>query len=298
VQPYLQTCEAWTTPDAVRGTDEDCAPCQGVTADTPSDYVIETAIAQAQDYLFGMSGFQFTGECEGTARPCSTDEEWGGMWAWAPIPFVLPDGVWPFWGAGCGCGGGCGCCGPTAFHLGRVPIVSITEVKLDGVELTEDVDWALVDNLLVRLNPDNPTEPAYWPSCQNIAAPDTETGTMSVAFTWGATVPPLGVLAARDLACVLVRAECGDDSCRPAQNMTQKVAGGTTVQLMPPTESVLRSLPKSVQMFLELYGPPLKRFPKLRRPKAGQGWIWNTPVSAGGYGRVGSIFGAGCQGCS
>jgi hypothetical protein len=293
-------CGQWITADDLRPTD-DCESCSGVTADTPSDDVLNNQILAASEYLNAITGFQFPGICESTVRPCN-GSEWGGIWAWAPIPFVLPEGVWPFWGAGCGCFGGCECCGPTAFSLGHIPVVSITEVKLDGVVLTEDVDYVVVGDLLARLNPDNPTAPAYWPSCQNIAAPDDEEGTFSVTYAWGASPPALGFLAAADLACVLVKAECGDTACEPVQNMVRRTAGGTTIELISPTGDIRTQLPNSVKMFVDAYGPAvpsMRQPPKLRRPQGGNGYIFTYPTGMGGYGRGGwGGMGGACLGCS
>jgi hypothetical protein len=289
-------CSTWLTADEMRP--DDCAVCSNVTADTPDDATIEAAILAASEYLNAVTGFQFPGNCETTVRPCS-GEGWGGLWAWAPIPFVLPDGIWPFWGAGCGCFGGCDCCGPSGFSLGHIPIIGISQVKLDGDVLVEDDDYTVVDDILVRLNPDNPSAEAFWPSCQNIALPDTEPNTFSVTFTWGAAPPAMGILAARDLACMLIGAQCGDEACRPAQRLTQKVAGGTTLQFIAPDADISKQLPNSVRMFLEAFmpNPIARRRPKVRRPNTGTGYIWTPPVTAAGYQRAGWMGGA-CIGCS
>ena len=298
-QPYLSLCSPWLTADDLRPTDDDCAPCQIVTDATPSDEVLEAAILSASEYLHAVSGFQFTGTCETTVRPCAADQDWGPWMAFAPVPFVLPNGFWPLWG-GCGCSGGCNCCGPRGFALGRIPVLAVSEVMLDGVELTEEVDYTLVDNLLIRLDPDNPEHEAFWPNCQNVALPDTEPHTMSVTFTWGASPPSLGVLAATDLACMLVRAACGDASCKPAQRMVQKVAGGTTVQLISPDGDISTALPDSVKLFIKAFSTGFRLNARLRRPGVGSGVIVPTPEMIGGtpFGRYGLGLGAGCLNCS
>ncbi len=293
-------CGPWLTADDMRPGD--CAVCPAVDDATPDDDTINDQIRAASEYLNAMAGFAFPGVCNTTVRPCAPSGREGGLWAWAPIPYELPQGIWPVFGGGCGgCGGawgGCGCCGPTAFALGHIPILEVTQVKLGGEVLTEDVDYRLVDNLLARLDPDDQTNPAYWPSCQNLAADDDQPGTMSVTFNWGIEPPASGVMAARDLACMLIGAQCGDEACRPAQRLTQKVAGGTTLQFISPDAEILNQLPNSVRLFLDAFGTPMRRTPKVRHPQAGTGYIWNTPVSAQGYGRWGGMFGAGCQGCS
>lgn len=300
--PDLPLCSPWLTPDDLRPVD-DCQSCKAVGAETPDDEVLEAAILAASEYLHAVSGFQYGGECEGYVRPCGGEGEgwWGGIWAWAPIPFVLPNGVWPWWGnCGCGAGGGCNCCGPSAFSMGRFPIVSIDEVKLDGDVLDEGVDYRLVNGLLARLDPDG-TGQRTWPACQNVALDDDEDGTLSVTFTYGAAPPALGVLAARDLACQLITAGCSD--CKPdTSRMTQKVAGGTTLTFLSPTGDVATQMPESVKMFLNAYGPRTnsRQFAKMRRPNQGSGFIAAPiPVGIEGYGRWGfGGMGGSCLGCS
>jgi hypothetical protein len=177
--------------------------------------------------------------------------------------------------------------------------VSVTEVKLDGEVLEAEVDYTVVGDLLARLNPDDPTAEAFWPSCQNIATPDTEVGTFSVTYAWGASPPALGFLAAVDLSCVLVGAACGNADCLPTQNLVSKTAGGTTMNFIPPSEPVMKQLPRTVQMFIDAYMPdPIaRRQPKLRRPNSGWGMIWTPPTTAAGYQRAGWMGGA-CIGCS
>jgi hypothetical protein len=303
VQPTsadLPLCSPWTTVDALRGEDATCPPCRAVT-DAMDDATIEAAITAASEYLFAVSGFQFTGaECEGYIRPCGGEGQgwWGGLWAWAPIPFVLPD-AWPWWGT-CGCGGGCDCCGPPAFSMGRFPVVSIDEVKLDGDILVADVDYRLIDGLLVRLDPDGLGN-RTWPACQSVQLEDDEPDTMSVTFTYGAAPPALGALAARDLACQLIQDGCVD--CQPdTARMTQKTAGGTTLQFISPTGDVATSMPESVKMFLNAYGPRTnsRQFAKMRRPNAHGGFIMAPyPTSIEGYPRWGfGGLGGACVGCS
>ena len=290
-------CTPWLTATELRPGD--CTVCQGVTDETPSDDVLEAAIVAASEYLNAQAGFQFPGVCETTVRPCDTNQNWGPWQLFAPVPYVLPNGFWPLWG-GCGCNGGCNCCGPRGFALGRIPVVSVTEVVLDGVTLTAEVDYTLVDNLLIRLDPDNPEHEAFWPNCQNVALPDTEPHTMSVTFTWGASPPALGVLAATDLACMLVRAACGDDACKPLQNMTRRTAGGVTVELTSPIGEVASLLPNSVKMFVAAFSTGYRLNARLRRPGVGSGVIVPTPEMIGGtpFGRYGLGLGAGCLNCS
>lgn len=297
VDPEGGLCGYWLHSDDLRPNG--CTPCKSVTAESPSDDILNEAILAASEYLNAAVQFQFPGICENTVRPCGGEEGFGfgaGLYAWSQIPFYFPPGVFPLWWAGCGCAGACNCCGPPAFSLGKIPIVAVSEVKLDGEILEPEVDYTVVGDLLARLDPDGSGNDT-WPACQNIALPDTEEGTFSVTFTWGAMPPSLGLAAARDLACLLVADACGED-CKPSERMVSRQAGGTTVQLISPDGDIRTSMPRTVKLFIDAFGPPkpsMKTFPKIRRPNSGTGVIVG-PVDYGiGWQRGG--WGAGCAGC-
>lgn len=297
VDPEGGLCGYWLHSDDLRPNG--CTPCKSVTAESPSDDILNEAILAASEYLNAAVQFQFPGICENTVRPCGGEEGFGfgaGLFAWSQIPFYFPPGVFPLWWAGCGCAGACNCCGPPAFSLGKIPIVAVSEVKLDGEILEPEVDYTVVGDLLARLDPDGSGNDT-WPACQNIALPDTEEGTFSVTFTWGAMPPSLGLAAARDLACLLVADACGED-CKPSERMVTRQAGGTTVQLISPDGDIRTSMPRTVKLFIDAFGPPkpsMRTFPKIRRPNSGTGVIVG-PVDYGlGWQRGG--WGAGCAGC-
>jgi hypothetical protein len=80
------------------------------------------------------------------------------------------------------------------------PIYDVTEVKLDGVVLTKNVDYRVDDyRKLVRLGGN------LWPFCQDMNLDDTEANTWSVTALYGEPVPALGQLAVGELASEFVR---------------------------------------------------------------------------------------------
>lgn len=249
-------CEPWAFIEDAQGTD-DCPGC-GATLD---ETALETALIDASAYLYALSGRRYPGTCTATARPCSGRD---GNPCWHGAPLVLPGdspNLYPIWGA-CGCDGpgACSCCGPAGITLGHAPITAITQVKIDG-DIVDPADYTIVGDVLAR------TDGTLWPCCQDLTQPDTETGTFSVAYTWGSPPPDLGKRAAIDLGCVLAKAACGDADCKATENVVRKTAGGVTVELQSPTDDILKSLPVSVRLFLDAYSPGGYRSgPVLRRP--------------------------------
>lgn len=254
----LTLCAPWVEPDALR-PDDDCAPCAKVTAESPGDEVLTAAALDASQFLWRLSGHRYGGICTTTVRPCI---DRCGCTA-LPVGPLAPASSWPF---DCGCGTST-CCGPLGITLGVSPVVEVTEVRLDDVEFT---DFELVGDVLVR------TDGQRWPACQDLTEP-----TFEVDVRWGVAPPSLGERAARDLACVLVSADCGDESCRKASNEVRKTGGGVTVELSSPTGDVLAAMPTSVRLFLEACGV-IGPAPVVRRPKVGH--------------RIRSTVG-GCRGC-
>lgn len=262
----LALCAPWAeVADAVG--DEGCPGC-GAGLDEDA---LEAGLLDASAYLHALSGWRYPGVCEATARPCSGDENCG-------VPSVPPGDhpdyayhLDPYRCWGCGDT----CCGPIGVTLGVAPVISVTEVKVDGAVVTAD-KWELVDDVLVR------TDGEAWPHCQDRSLPDTEPGTFAVDFTWGAAPPSLGVRAAIDLGCVLAKAACGDAGCQPVAGIVRKTAGGVTKEFPALSAELLSTMPRSVRMFLDAFGTGHRQGPVLRRPAA------RRPAWAGR---------AGCPGC-
>lgn len=152
-------CSPWATTSDL-GLCPNCPPAEGLNL-----AVFEDLILACSSMLNMKVGYLWPGLCEFYVRPCS---QFGstGIAAWHGDPWDWMPAWWrwlPSWGV-CECGGGgslggrgCSCCGVSEIMLGESPIAEITEVKVDGVVLTPDVDYRLDDdNYLVRIG-------GHWP---------------------------------------------------------------------------------------------------------------------------------------
>lgn len=221
----IDLCESWT-------------PTFTCALPTGAETVSGTALEAASEVLYAMSGRQF-GLCTITVRPCRRDC-WGGSWPFAanwwaeygadrwPYPALI-GGLWYNLACG-GCAGGCSC---TVVHEVVLPGVvhDVTQVKVDGVILTPDVDYR-VDNyrLLVRLGGDD------WPLCNDLNEADTEVGTWSVTFRIGRPVPSLGQAAVGVLTEQFTKMLLCDDSCELPFNVTQLSRQGVDITFLDPQE--------------------------------------------------------------
>lgn len=305
-QPWLPLCSPWAEASDLRAGDSEfgCAPCAAAT-DAVSDEIIDAQILAASEYLHATSRFQFGGICSTVARPCPSDESWWGTFAWAPIPWFFPAGVFPpWWGVGgCGCGLGTGqCCGPAAVAVGHMPIVAVTEVKIDGVVLPADeYRISYGGNMVSRVDPLDPDRYVYWPTYQRLDLDDDEPGTWSIAYTYGAEPPALGQRAAIDLACELLKGVCGGECNEQVANVVRATRGGVTKELQNPTGEIRSLMPPSVRMFIEAYNPgDYRTNVRMRRPTVGSMAVTSNLGPTGMYGRYGlgiGGVGGGCAGC-
>lgn len=195
-----------------------------VSCESPT--VTAQAVELATEVVWALSGRQF-GLCEVTLRPCRRDcadfpwpnqpTEWAGT-SW--LSSALINGQW--FNIVCGrCSRGCSCSTISEILL-PAPVHSIVEVKIDGAVVSGS-EYRLDDNrILVLLDGD-------WPSCNDLALPDTEPGTWSVTARYGVEVPTGGSWAVGELACELIRARNGED-CRLPKDVQQLVRQGVTLQ--------------------------------------------------------------------
>lgn len=203
---------------------------------TGSEAVSGIAVQMASEVLYGLTGRQF-GLCTVTLRPCRRDchgDEWPlligeyGTEGDYPRP-ALYAGEW--YNITCGsCSSGCSCTSVSEVALPG-PVASVTEVRVDGVVLTKNVDYRLDDyRLLVRLGG------ATWPLCNDINLANTEVGTWSVTFEQGTPVPQLGTVAVGVLATEFAKALLCDDTCglpKPVQSLTRQ---GVSITFLDPNE--------------------------------------------------------------
>lgn len=223
---------------------------------TGSEAVTGNAILAATESLWQASGQRY-GLCTSTIRPCRRDcfnqQGWpfsgGSWWEWTgagtwPQP-LLYKGLWYNITCGGGCGGDCSC-GVLSETILPGPVAAVTQVMLDGSVLASG-SYRLDDNAkLVR------TDGGMWPTCQDMASPDTASNTWSVTFQWGETVPTLGRLALGELACEYARA-CMGEECRLPKNVASLARQG--VQITFPTNATWLERLFYVPQFVD-YGNP------------------------------------------
>lgn len=211
------------------------------------------ALATATEILFQKSGQQF-GLCTQTLRPCRADCE--GTYGWInpavpggwtyPQPALI-DGRW--YNLVCGsCGDNCSCSFLSEALL-PAPVHAVTTVKVDGVTLTQGVDYRLDESRrLVRLGSN------FWPWCNDLKLADTQVGTWSVTAQFGTPVPAAGSLAVGELACEIAKLMLCDTACRLSPYVRSIDRQGISMELVTDPDNVLSSL-YAVSLFLQAYNP-------------------------------------------
>lgn len=224
-------------PCANWATDQDVANVCGVQGSNAAP--LDPYLEEASQVLFELSGRQFNGICAQTIRPCRAGCGcWGGLAALTGG--IISDGAYPEGFAGGFMWGGlgwindggdpCGCGCLSQIDLPGAPVVAITKVKIDGVDLPTTGYRVDERRYLVRL-PDSGGNPLAWPACQNMALPDTQPGTWSVAYTAGVAPPQAGKHAAAQLACELYKADSGQ-ACAIPPTTRRIVRAGVEVDML------------------------------------------------------------------
>lgn len=215
-----------------------------------------TAVEMATEVLYALSGRRF-GLCELTIRPCRRDcfgAEWPYGTAWTqyggsyPTPALIR-GQW--YNITCGtCTSECSCTTVSEIALPG-PVYDVTQVKVDGVILTPDVDYRLDNHrLLVRLGD-------IWPMCNDLNLADTQPDTWSVTLRIGEPVPTLGQVAVGVLATEFAKMLLCDDSCalpKPVQSISRQ---GVNITFLDPNEVFAdhRTGLYLPDMFISTYNP-------------------------------------------
>jgi hypothetical protein len=213
---------------------------------TGSAAVTGTALQAATEVLWQASGQRF-GLCTVTLRPCKRacappgwPQSSDGSW---PRP-ILSAGEWTNLTCAA-CLGGCSCTELQEALL-PAPVYDVVEVKVDGSPLVTGSYRVDDDRILVR------TDGGSWPSCQDLAAADTEPDTWSVTARFGEPVPVLGQQAVGELACEMARACLGED-CRLPANVASLVRQGVTIQFPEAQELAERGYFGG--LFIQTYNP-------------------------------------------
>lgn len=204
-------------------------------------WVFDTAAYNASQALYEISGRQFPGVCTRIVRPCPNT---CGCWFSGPVSYGMGPWYWnsaPWGGVGGWMWGNefgnqIGCSPLSRVRLAGYPVHQINQVLLDGVELPEyDPDtgarnWRLDGwRFLTRMSePGDPSQPRYWPSCQNMSLDSGNPGTFAISYQWGQDVPQLGKAAAMEIANQLFLA-FGGNSCQLPAGVTTVTRQGLTL---------------------------------------------------------------------
>jgi len=235
-----------------------CSPwpfeCGCCKIDGASPAVTGAAIVAATEVLWAASGRRF-GEClvEGLL-PCPEDcpDVSGGSW---PSPALI-GGSWFNLGCGGGCVGPCSCNTVEAFLL-PAPVTRVVEVVVDGIVVPTGSyrleNWRRV----VR------TDGGRWPRCND--------GTWTVSVVVGKEVPQLGLLAAAELACEMVKACVPGQECRLPARVQMITRQGITQQFIDPQEFLKEGRVGLYMsdLFIQTFNPfGLKSRPRVFSPDA------------------------------
>lgn len=222
--PLAVSVQPWCTLEDI------CAPCNDYAFD---DVLLEDAIEAASNVLYEFTGRRWPGENQDVVRPCGMRS----TYLWGRHDFNTGDlSGW------CGCARPreCGCRRLSEIKLPGYPVVSVDEVKIDGLVIDPD-RYRLDDHRwLVYLPDESGVDPRQgWPCCQRTDLADTEEDTFSVTYTFGQLPDRGGVMAAASLACQLALAFCppsssGASQCRLPKRVTSISRQGVTLAILDP----------------------------------------------------------------
>lgn len=205
-------------------------------------WVFDAVAAEASKALYEISSRIFPGVCTRTARPCSMNCGcWGGpaslgfspFW-WTGAPWGAGFGGWWWYNEG---GDTFGCSPMSKVRLAGYPVARVTQVLIGGEELLEfDPDtgarnWRLDKRrFLVRMDaPGSPSQPRFWPGCQDMSLDSDQPGTFEITYEWGADAPPIAKGAAVELANQLYLA-CGGLNCVLPAGVTKVTRQGIEIE--------------------------------------------------------------------
>lgn len=238
-------CTDWLTGD-------DVAACCNIEAS--SGVLFDDAATQAQNLLYQLSGRMYAGLCGPlTVRPCRDNCSCfpAQRLAYASGGSRL---IWTgdFWGWGGTDSRNCGCGCLSQVKLSGFPVQIITQVKIDGTVIAPSEYRLDEGRYLTRLNGAN------WPSCQDLSLADTEEGTFSVSYGYGASPPAEGVAAAAQLGCEIYKS-CEGQECALPIGATRVTRQGISIERQffsrdPITKSWRTGMPL-VDMFLNAHNP-------------------------------------------
>ena len=161
------------------------------------------------------------GACPTTVRPCVASCA-PSLTSYPPTTWMAPYVAEGRWYNSCGCRpSGCSCARLTKVLLPG-PVGAIVELKVDGEIQPAGNYFVANGNELVYV-----AGPA-WPKCQDMTAPDSAVGTMSVTYIRGALLDVQGEFVAGLLAKEYLSA-CTTGDCALPASVTSIVRQGVTM---------------------------------------------------------------------
>lgn len=197
------------------------------------DDVKERSVAMASATLHRLTGYR-VGGCPVKVRPCRRScWEVGFPSYYDMLSYGSGVSFWPhidqhgMWVNSCGCGPrDCSCDVNGCRVTLPSPVGSVTEVKVDGDVMSPSAYTLSGSDLLWAGTGDCP-----WPTCQNLALPDTADGTFSVTYLNSHPVDTLGAYAAGVMAMEFAKA-CTGGKCRLPSSVTAVVRQGVSFEIM------------------------------------------------------------------
>lgn len=226
--PPIGDVQPWATVADV------CAPCNDYGFD---ESLLESGIQMASEILFELTARRWPGEASDVVRPCGVRTRG----AWGRTDYVVNGDAVPMSGwCGCNRTRACGCTRLSEIKLPGFPVLSVTEVLIDGLEVdparyrVDDHQW-----LVYLPDPDGVDPRTGWPCCQHLDLPTTDDGTFSVEYVFGGLPDEGGVIAAASLGCQIALALGGDtNNCRLPKRVTTITRQGVTMALLDPMNNM------------------------------------------------------------
>lgn len=211
-------CDPWCTSADIRAR-----PPFDDTTRFPNTMVTLAANA-ASDLMFQLGGRRFPGMCTDTVRPGACAN--GGMVIAYPFGGEVSLQELAPWRPGHQIGLGLGCGGGRMLDLGSYPLVSVQEVREDGVAIDSTL-YAIYDfRWLIR------TDTGFWPCCNTLWQIDPPR--LEVDFTFGQNPPASGNLAAVALARELLLAMADSDDCTLDRRVRTVIREGLVEEMALP----------------------------------------------------------------
>lgn len=224
-------CEPWIVPTDL---------CCDLTNVAPAS--VASAILAATEYLYDRTCRRWPGECTATVRIClDCTCGWGGWSEW----WGSPSSSW--WMNGCRC----------RYRSTRLkaafPIISVDQVRVDGVALAA-TDWRLDGHRDLVLQTPNSLGLAWWP-IQNPNFPDDSVGTWAVDYTFGVAPLQIAKTAAADLACAILQA-CNlvEGECPLPEGSESVTKSGITIRFRSPADGITNV--KTADLLINAYECP------------------------------------------